>query len=225
MKKVLIGLLALSVAGNTYFLLKPKEIAIKEIQPEKVVVTETKTITLDDGVLQEQIRLLTNKLSKAEAEILRLQTEVDLHEERIALKKLNNDIQKETQESLSSDVVKLTDEQMKRHEEKRKAIIALYSKESVDGVWAYQAQDEIRQALNDLGDSDSYSFDELSCKTTVCRLKLNPYKEGQAAKNMAIMNATMALVMQPNLDLQMSGAEHLKDEDDGVLIYISKKQP
>ncbi len=223
MNKLLIGFLTLSVAGNAFLILKPKEIVAEKLEPEKVVVTETKTITVENFALKDQLQSMANKLSEAETEILRLQTEVELHEERLALNKLNGDIQKDTEENLASGVVKLTDEQMQRHEEKRKAIMELYSKESVDGSWAYQAQDDIRKALNDLGDSDSYSFDELSCKTTVCRLKLNPYKEGQAAKNMAIMNATMALVMQPNLDLEMSGAEHLKDVDEGVHIYVTKK--
>ncbi len=225
MNKIIIGLLVLSLSANAYLLFKPKEVTVKASEPETVVVAETEKITITDDEYRRKYEQISKKLATTEAELNRISAELDVFVEREALKKIEQDLMKGAEEKVTSGKFEITEEFAKKQDEKRKAIVALFKKESIEASWAFQTQDNIKQAIMEFGDVDAYEVGDLVCKTSVCKLKINLYKQGLAARNMAMMNATMAITMGGNVQgLQMSGGEHLtENEQNSVLIYLSKK--
>ncbi len=224
MNKFLMGLLMLSITGNIFQYLKPSEVVLENILPDKVIVKETETITLKDATLESDLKLSKDKLLEAEDEIARLQAELDLIKDREELAKLNKAVDKDIKELADDEQSKISEETLAKIQKEKEAIRNLYQQESVDETWAYQTQDSLRNALNEFGNPSAYELNQIECKTSICKIKMTPYKQIQNGSVMVGINTTMAL----------SASNHLREfstnmelhEDNGVhsaTVYVYKK--
>ncbi|NVJ66189.1 MAG: hypothetical protein HWE16_06850 [Gammaproteobacteria bacterium] len=192
MNKILIGLLALSIVGNAYLLIKPKEVVVEKSEPEKVVVKETEVVTLDDEELKEKHKALETKLSETELKLANALNELELIKDREALAKLSEEVSDENTIKAIEDGT-LDEDFAKKIEQEREDTKKLFEKEAIDEAWAYQTQDAINNVIHEHGDVSLYGVSSLSCKTTICKVILKPVHNSEGAGMMAGMNASFAL--------------------------------
>ncbi len=221
MNKILIGLLALSVAGNIYFLVKPSEIIVKKSEPEKKVVTEIETIKVQDKSTLNKLDLANEKIAGLEKELLKLRAELDLIKDREALDKLSKQIDQELLESLDTKVSKQAAAEALA--KRTNMVKELFEKESVNESWAYQTQDAITNTIYAHGDTSLYEIKELVCKSTVCKMELKPFSNSKGVEMMVSINASMAFNENEHLREFKRNFHFDTYKASGVLeVYISK---
>lgn len=219
MNKVLIGLLAISVGANVFLLTKPKDVVVKQSEPEKVIVKETETVVRDDIELKAKLKKVEAKLAQTKQALAKLKNEQELTKERQDLAKLEKDI---SISYLSGE--DLNKELAEKALKKQENVVQIFEKEAVDETWAYQTQDTINRIIHEHGDTSLYEIQGLLCKTTTCKLTLEPFSKSEGAKMMAGMNASMSLSKNKELSRHRTSFS-MNAETNSLDVYITKPEP
>lgn len=225
MNKLLISLLAVSVAGNIYLVLNPQETEVetRQSEPEQLIKTELKTVTVADEGLKDNYDKVLKQLVDSEAKLLAVQNELDLLNQRIELTKLDEELKMPSIELDENGHPK--QEVLDKFKGKEDSIKELYEKEAVDSQWAYAAQDQLNQVLNEHGDTSLYEIQELECKSSVCKVSLNPYSESSGSGMAAGMNAMMSISKSKEMRGYITSFHFNdtdKDEGQQVELFIAK---
>lgn len=218
MNKILIGLLAISVVGNIFLLTKPKDVVVKQSEPEKVIVKETETVVMDDTELKAKLKKVEAELTQTKQALAKLKAEQELEKERLELAKLEKDI---SISHLSGEDInkELAEKALKKQEN----VVKIFEKEVVDEAWAYQTQDTINRIIHEHGDTSLYEIQELQCKTTTCKLTLEPFSKAEGAKMMAGMNASMSLAKNKELSRHRTSF-NMNTKTNSLDVYITKPE-
>ncbi|WP_251358118.1 hypothetical protein [Kangiella sp. TOML190] len=222
MNKLLIGLLALSIAGNAFLLLKPKEAMVKELQPEKVVITETETVTLEDKEIKFKYARTKKELEILKEEFAAVQNELKLLNDRIEVANLDKELT--VTEIDTSPDSQPTKEYFEKAQKQKKTLESLFQSEEVDSQWAYTYQDKISRVLNARGDTSLYEISQLECKTSVCKLSIKPFRNSEGSRMASGMNAMMSIGKDKELSGYITTLKFgNKDEQETVELYIAKR--
>ncbi len=224
MNKIIIGLLSISLATNAYLLGKPKEVVIKESEPEKVVVKETGTVTVTDKSLQVKYDALMAELTETKNELASAKSELELVNDRIALAELNEELKNIKAIELDKDG-KPNGDTLDKFKQREESFADLYKKESIDESWAYETKSLINQVLLEKGDLSLYEISSLECKTTICEASLNPYNDSSGSGMAAGMNAMMSISQDKKMEGYITSF-HFDDKEltssGQVRLYIAK---
>lgn len=214
MNKVLIGLLVVSIAGNVYFLTKPEKVVVEKLEPEVILKKEIETITIDNPELVDKLEKLERELAQEKQNLTRFKNE----KERQELAKLDKDVS--ISHFSSGDVDK---ELAEKAMEQQQNIVKVFENEAVDEIWAYQTQDTINRIIYESGDTSLYQTQEIKCKTTTCKVTLEPFSKAEGAKMMAGMNASMSLAKSKEL-ISHKTSFNINTDANSIDVYITKPE-
>ncbi|WP_223670843.1 hypothetical protein [Kangiella shandongensis] len=229
MNKLLVPLLVASVVGNAYLLFdhsgQPQKPEVKQSEGQSAVAevveikpadnhSETDTIIqdLNEKLLQSRslVESLKKKNQELESKIASLEedrTTVDNSPEEVA----SNDKPKKSKGEK-------TVEELKEDQNRR---IALFENEAVNQEWAYPTQDDLNDVISDSELLARMSVNEVTCKTSSCRVSVTPLQEGVGARIGAYFEFSQMLREDEQFKDYLSSSHH-DDESNNVYIYIER---
>ncbi len=206
MNKLLIGLLTLSIAGNTYLILKPKDVVVQKSEPETVIVKEEKFIESDkykDKYLAATLEIRNLK------KMLEFKSEYSLNED-ISQEMLNKFLETEMLEKISKDSVK--------------GFEAFHS-EQIDPIWSRKVESAFFDVVNINADVENYNFSDVECKSTTCRMRITPLSADGTNNLYLAREATAGFRPGMHENLPNFGTKYVLDENTGdVIVYFWQSQ-
>ncbi|GAA4362636.1 hypothetical protein [Kangiella marina] len=231
MSKIIIPLLILSLALNTYLLIG-KEKAAKyhsEVQSAALESNQTKSTVLDtnninDREKDELIAMLSDKLEKSRSEVSRLQRQVEGLESEMSAAKLNQelepkkDVVENKDESEQKPYESMTIEEMRKQGD---AQVARYESDTIDQDWAYKTQRDLAEIVNNSDLLGKVSLNEIDCRSTSCRVSVTPLQQGSGASVGAYFDFLKLLQEDSNYK-DFDSISRDNSEDNTVYIYLEE---
>lgn len=229
MNKLLIPLLVASVAGNAYLLFdqsgQPQKPKVKQSAEQSTVAETVEVKAVDkpsesDTIIQD----LSEKLNQSRSLVESLKKKNQQLENKIANLEKDRAIADNSSERVASNdkpkksVDEKTVEELIEQKNRRKA---LFENETVDQEWAYPTQDDLNDVIGESELLARMSVNEVTCKTSSCRVSVTPLQEGMGAKIGAYFEFSQMLREDEQFKDYLSSSHHDEETND-VYIYIER---
>lgn len=189
MKFIYIVLLLTSLALNGYLFIKQSD-SNSESEPERETQKSISKDTEDINLLfNSEIARLQNKLAKAEKEIEHL-------------KSLSKTVSSQSNDTLVGSKNNLSESMSDGYlyediEQKNQAKVNQYQAEEFDPGWAYDSEEHLSDMITNSDLISEFSLHGISCKSSMCKLAITPYKNTDQEAVSILMGISMLAFDSP----------------------------
>lgn len=180
MKVFYILLLLSSLILNGYLISNQSKNKVDRDLQQKTEESISSNINLE---VNDEVARLQSKLTQAEIELERLkrlseETSPQLYDSLVKSK--SNLVEQNTNQYLYKDI-----------KEKNQTQKMKYQAEEVDPGWAYDSEEHISSMITNSDLISEFSFHGVSCKTSMCKLTVTPYKDSDQQAVSILMGISM----------------------------------
>lgn len=214
--RLLIVLLSASLGFNAYFIWdKSQE---KEVSTDDVEIKGSATIERPSVEVSQRKTVNSNAQKNT---VSALEKKIDLLEKELVTQK-NTSLKKPRNTSEVGFVV--ANDRNKELGLSAKQAMRNYEEESADQNWSYETKRKIEQVIMDNNLLSKVNVKDISCKSTICKLSVEPFQDGYGSKMSSSIDLLSKINNSKDKEISnLSAAFSTSGEQQFVDIYLYKE--